>query len=41
MKVYRSVVPGEPTHLLGPGSYGVPKLQNTSLAQVRHEIGLP
>ncbi len=41
LKAYRVVVPGPPTPTLGPGSYGVPKLQNNWLADVRTEIGLP
>lgn len=41
LKKYRVAVPGAPTHALGPGSYGVPKLQNDWLADIRSEIGLP
>src|SRR5262249_41626484 len=38
LKAYRVTVPGPPTHALGPGSYGVPKLQNGWLADTRAEI---
>jgi tetratricopeptide (TPR) repeat protein len=41
LKEYRVSVPGTPAHALGPGSYGVPKLQNDWLADIRGEIGLP
>jgi tetratricopeptide (TPR) repeat protein len=41
LKEYRVTVPGAPEHTLGPGSYGVPKLQNNWLAEIRREIGLP
>jgi hypothetical protein len=41
LRVYRVAVAGPPSHTLGPGSYGVPKLQNDWLADVRREIGLP
>ena len=41
LKAYRVAVPGASTHALGPGSYGVPKLQNDWLKEIRSEIGLP
>ena len=41
LKAYRVAVPGSPTYALGPGSYGVPKLQNDWLREIRSEIGLP
>jgi DNA-binding winged helix-turn-helix (wHTH) protein/TolB-like protein len=41
LKEYRVTVPGAPTHTLGPGSYGVPKLKNDWLAEIRSENGLP
>jgi tetratricopeptide (TPR) repeat protein/TolB-like protein len=41
LKAYRRAAPGPGVESLGPGSYGVPKLQNEWLAQVRQEIGLP
>ncbi len=41
LKVYRVAVPGPSSHTVGPGSYGVPKLKNDWLADVRSEIGLP
>ena len=41
LKAYRLAVPGPATHVMGPGSYGVPKLQNDWLNEVRGEPGVP
>ena len=41
LKAYRVAVPGAPAYAMGPGSYGVPKLQNDWLRDIRSEIGLP
>ena len=41
LKAYRLAVPGPATDAMGPGSYGVPKLQNNWLSEIRGELGLP